>query len=356
IRMPYILDYNTEVQIYRHFVQHDIDQYFLPHVLNDFARVIIATRMNHESAGMKQWIPDSKAYRKICDENLLLLKMDIYTGYIPPWVLPADIKSFDAQKRRRIIDEGEIEGEHGISGRQSIQLFYDFFQRYRSQKPIRIEHLLNFFRHIPEAMRNLLPKNFLNALRNHYEYTILQEVKEALYDYNQERIDADIKNYLFALSFEPGTRVFNPYTQEEIEVSEQFYRAVEVYCCPSVNNDKEREKFRRDTQKQFLASKLALGKHRLANRFTELDLYKTFFQRYTNRLKEHVLDPLAENETFRMAIKEYGTKNFSTYDNRIQQDVNLLFLNLQDKFGYTIEGAQLICIHILDHDIIKKFS
>lgn len=52
IRIPYILDLNTEVKVYRSVFGKHIDGAFLPRVLHNFARVIISTRMSPRSEGM----------------------------------------------------------------------------------------------------------------------------------------------------------------------------------------------------------------------------------------------------------------------------------------------------------------
>jgi predicted Ser/Thr protein kinase len=84
IKIPYVMDLSTEVEIYRNIFGRHIDERFLPRVLHNFARVIISTRLNAKSDAMLEWISDPARYRLFCDENLQLLKMEIYTGYIPP--------------------------------------------------------------------------------------------------------------------------------------------------------------------------------------------------------------------------------------------------------------------------------
>ena len=123
ITIPYVMDLSTEVEIYRNIFGKHIDERFLPRVLHNFARVIISSRLNPKSEAMLEWISDPNKYRLYCDENLQLLKMEIYTGYIPAWLKEEDRKSLTAKRRRRIISESETEGEHGISGRDSIKIF-----------------------------------------------------------------------------------------------------------------------------------------------------------------------------------------------------------------------------------------
>ena len=73
-------------------------------------------------------------------------------------------------------------------------------------------------------------------------------------------------------------------------------------------------------------------------------------------LKENVLDPFLENKNFRLALKDYGSKSFKTYDRKIQNDVTSLIQNLETKFRYTEKGAREVCIYVVDNDLAKKFS
>ncbi|HSQ84077.1 MAG TPA: serine protein kinase PrkA, partial [Desulfobacterales bacterium] len=130
INIPYVLDLNTEVEIYRNIFGKHIDDNFLPRVLHNFARVIISSRLDVKSEALLEWIGDPNKYSRYCDENLQLLKMEIYTGYIPQWLSEEDQKKFTAKRRRKIIAESEFEGAHGFSGRDSIKIFNEFYSTY----------------------------------------------------------------------------------------------------------------------------------------------------------------------------------------------------------------------------------
>ena len=77
IKIPYVLDFRTEVEIYRSIFGKHIDNGFLPRVLHNFARVIISARLNSHSQAMRDWIGSTDRYRRYCDQNLHLLKMEI---------------------------------------------------------------------------------------------------------------------------------------------------------------------------------------------------------------------------------------------------------------------------------------
>ncbi|HEY6007405.1 MAG TPA: serine protein kinase PrkA, partial [Geobacteraceae bacterium] len=78
ISIPYIMDLNTEVEIYRNIFGRHIDTSFIPRVLHNFARVIISTRLSLRSEALLEWIGDPEKYARYCDWNLHLLKMEIY--------------------------------------------------------------------------------------------------------------------------------------------------------------------------------------------------------------------------------------------------------------------------------------
>ena len=77
VNIPYIMDFKTEVEIYRSVFGKQIEINFLPRVLNNFARVIVSSRLNMKSDALLEWISDPGKYRAYCDENLQLLKMEL---------------------------------------------------------------------------------------------------------------------------------------------------------------------------------------------------------------------------------------------------------------------------------------
>ena len=62
------------------------------------------------------------------------------------------------------------------------------------------------------------------------------------------------------------------------------------------------------------------------------------------------------NENFRRAIKDFDTEDFKAHDKRIKRDVKFLINNLVSKFGYSQQGADEICIYVIDNDLANKFK
>ena len=357
INIPYVMDLNTEVEIYRNIFGKHIDESFLPRVLHNFARVIISTRLNKKSEAMLDWIEKPERYRLYCDENLQLLKMEIYTGYIPKWLNGEDVKRLTAKRRRRIIAESETEGENGISGRDSIKIFNEFYSPFaKSNKMINMAQLCSFFTKARKELSEMIPDGFLDSLLRMYDYTILQEVKESLYYYNEEQISRDIQNYLFAVNFEPGSVETCTYTGMKLEISEEFFTGIEQRLFGPKASETERRSFRKDTQKEYASKTLTQEIMVEGKPITETNVYGALHERYVHNLKEKVLDPFLENENFRRAIKDYREEDFKAYDKKIREDVSYLIRNLCDNFNYTEMGAKEVCIYVIDSDLARKFS
>ncbi len=357
IKIPYVLDLNTEVEIYRNIFGRHIEEAFLPRVLHNFARAILASRLNIRSDALLEWIGDPSRYRLYCDENLQLLKMEIYTGYIPTWLSEEDRKRFTAKRRRKIIAESEFEGQKGFSGRDSIKIFNEFHSAYaREDRLINMSNLYTFFTVTRKDLGDGLPDGFLDSLVRLYDYTVLQEVKESLYYYNEEQISRDIRNYLFAVNFEPGSVETCRFTGEKLEITEAFFESIEHRFLGSDSDETRRRRFRGETQREY-ASRTLTQEIMLENKdITETALYEALFERYVYNIKEKVLDPFLENENFRKAIKDYKEEDFKTYDRRIRDDVTFLINNLGTKSQYSELGAKEVCIYVIDNDLARKFS
>jgi predicted Ser/Thr protein kinase len=354
IKIPYILDLKTEVEIYREIFGKHIDDNFLPRVLHNFARVIIATRLRTKSEAMLEWIGDPDKYELFCDRHLQLLKMEIFTGYIPKWLESEDVERFSAKRRKSIIAESEKDGWKGLSGRDSIRMFNEFYTSFaREDKLIDMSMLCRFFRKYCKEDKEILPMGFLDSLLRMYNYAVLQEVKEALYYYNEEQISRDIQNYMFAVSFDTGTRETCTFTGDILEITEEFFRRVETRLLVK---EADTHLFRHNVQKVYTTSALTQEILRDELDITETSLFSHLYERYVHNLKEKVLEPFLQNENFRMAVRDYDTADFKTYDRKIQEDITYMLENLERKYRYSKQGAKEICIYVIDNNLAKVFA
>jgi predicted Ser/Thr protein kinase len=357
INIPYVMDLNTEVEIYRNIFGKHIDSSFLPRVLHNFARVIISTRMNIKSDALLEWIGDPDKYRLYCDEHLQILKMEIYTGHIPEWLTEEDRKRLNAKRRKKIIAESEHEGDHGFSGRESIKIFSDFYAAYaRKDKMINMSHLSTFFLRWRKELKELIPDGFMESLVHNYDFVVLQEVKEALYYYNESQIERDILHYMFAVNFEPGAIEVCRFTGERLEITEEFLAGIEGRLLGQKADLEARLAFRQETQKEYTGQALTQEILVEGKRAQETELFQALHDRYVFNLKEKVLEPFLENANFRRAIKDFDTEAFKTYDKRIRDDVSFLINNLSsEKFKYTKQCAKEVCVYVIDNDLARKF-
>lgn len=351
----YVMEVPTEVRIYRDTFGDHIDVRFLPRVLENFARVIISSRMNIASKPLEEWMGDVKKYKKYCDEYGLLLRMEIYGGVIPQWLSDEDRKKFTAKVRRKMIAEAEKEGNNGFSGRESIKLFGDFFSRY-SGRPglINMGNVVDFFKHkIDKEIRNeRIPQNFINSLVNWYDYVVLDEVKKSLYFYNEKQISEDVLHYLCAVNYDLGNKVKCKFTGKEIEVTIDFLKLFGGFFIGREMNNEEALICARSVQQKYTE----IIAQEPGQEIIETELYKELFLAYVKNIKERIVQPFLKNDSFREAVKAFGGESFETFDTRLREHINYMIANLVEKFNYTEQGAKEICLYVIDRKLAEKFS
>ncbi|MBF0546675.1 MAG: serine protein kinase PrkA [Candidatus Riflebacteria bacterium] len=356
ILVPYVLDYNTEIHIYVNTFGEQIKLRFMPHVLENFAKTVISSRIKKESKAIKEWLKNDRIYEKYCDPDFFLLKMELYSGRIPDWLSKEDKDSLRSEVRRNILAESENEGHQGFSGRESIQLFNDFYTKYSKKRPITMQHINEFFMDDNKELKNEIPRDFLKHLTDLYDYEVLKEVKDSMYSYNEEEISKSILNYLVAITQNVGDLLKNPYlNNEELLVTEDFLDIAETYLMGYNAHISAKRKFREDAVNEYAAVTLAKEIMGEKKHVTETKQYIEMFQQFTKTAREKVLEPYSENSNFRCAIKEFATEEFNKYDSKIKERVQSLFRNLQEKYSYSTESVKSACLYVLDNDLVKKF-
>lgn len=352
IYIPYVLIPEVEVKIYYTIFGKHINSRFLPHVLESFARIIISSRMN-PCPVLSEWI-DLKKYKKYCDLSGFLLRMEIYAGKMPAWLSEEEKKNLTLAIKRKIIAHAEREGNKGLNGRDSISLFGDFFARWqKSRKLITIDNVADFFENkIDSEMKKKIPSGFVDSLVNWYDWLVLNEVKESLYFYNEQKISEDILHFLTAINYAPREKIRCFWTNKEIIVTIEFLKEMASRLTGKDHSQLQALEFAQNIQKKYTQI-VALGQ---AKEIKNSELYKKLFENYTKNLKQKVLQPLRQNPNFREAIKAYGTKEFEVFDARLREQVAFMISNLINKFGYTQSGAKEIAVYILDKGLDQKFS
>ena len=357
IDIPYVLDVNTEVKILIDIFGRHVEGSFLPMVLENFARIIICTRIGKKSAALEEWIKSPEKYKNYCDERLMLLKMELFSGAIPKWLDDQDTKALDKKMMKKIIAESEIYGKEGLSGRDSIKIFDQFYSQYaKEDRLINMPDLCTFFKKLDDQPKKIIPPGFLSSLLRMYDYSVLQQVKESLYYYNESQIGRDIKNYITAVTNEIDSEVRCIFTKDEIHVTEAFLESIENRLLSENVDANRRKEMRQDVLKEFTTLTLSHEIMIEDKPIHETRLFQNLYKRYVHNLKKRVLEPFIDNENFRNAIKDFDTEKFKTHDNRIKRDVQFLMDNLSKKFGYTEQGANEVCIYVIDNDLANKFK
>ncbi len=355
VNIPYILDYNTEVAIYKNKFGEDITKKFLPRVLENFAKIIVSTRLEQESPTIKKWLNPSK-YDKHLDRYQFLLKMDIYTGKVPTWLSEEDSKKFDRKIRKELVAESENEGKKGISGRQSLNVFNSFLGKFQKEdKLVTMDMVQTFFTEPNSDLDIGIAKDFIYKLIDMYDFNVLQEVKESIYYYNEEQISRDIMNYLFSINHEPGETITCSFTNDVIEVTNEYFADFEGLFLGSTSSAYQRRSFRMDVHKEYITKTLAQEMKLGGQEIAKTSQFQDLFNKYTRNLKENALVPYQGNDNFRRAIIDFASNDFRKYDKRMKRDIALLIDNLQQKFKYSEESAKQISIYVLDKKLVQKF-
>jgi predicted Ser/Thr protein kinase len=356
VNISYILDYTTEVDIYKNKFGREIEKYFLPQVLDNFAKIIISTRMNTDTTAIKKWIGEPDKYSQYLDKNLLLLKMDIYTGKIPSYLTEDDLKKFDRITRKEILTQSEEEGKKGISGRQSINIFSQFLAKFADDdKPITMEQVNKYFVNNEKLFKEI-PAGFLKSLTDMYDYYVLQEVKESIYYYNDNQIIRDIKNYLFAINYDIGDVKQSKETGDTIEIDEEYFKDIEVIFLGGIASENQRKEFRKNVQNEYITKTVAQDIRINNMKLEDSDQFKSLFEKYIRNLKEYALSPYENSDNLKRAILAYETESLNTYDERLKRSVTQLITNLQKKFKYSLEGAREVSLYVLDKALNKKYT
>ncbi|HNV71265.1 MAG TPA: serine protein kinase PrkA, partial [Candidatus Ozemobacteraceae bacterium] len=322
-----------------------------------FGRIIVSSRIKKDSKAIKDWIDDDDDYEKCCDPDFLLLKMELYSGRIPDWLTKTDRNNLKADVWKSILAEAETEGFEGFSGRESNQVFDEFYSKYSKKRPINMRHVAEFFNDDKKSYKDKLPRNFIKHLTDLYDFVVLKEVKDSMYDYNEDEISKTILNYLVAITANIGDVVKNPWNNgEEITVTADFLDIVETHLKDPDASQYAKERYRKEAVDEYASVTLAREIKTEGKKITETKQYLDMFAAFTKSARQRVLEPYIANSNFRLAIKEFGLEDFQKYDTKIRDKVQLLFHNLHIKYQYNQECARAACLYVLDNNLVEKFK
>ena len=356
LRLARIVDYQTEVKIYKKTFGEDISQRFHPGVLESFARYVVGTRLDDNHDAISAWITDASAYQHRCDKNFKILKMELYSGNKPRWLTKEDYKKFssDASVKRAVIEESAEEGLSGFSVRRSINELNELLGSQKNERQISIRDIYEYIveRFSDDDDVKDMPDDFLEALVRNYDYEVLDQMKDSLFSYNRAEMKKDIMDYLVAITSEKdGQEIISPLTGKRLRITEEYLAAKEAKIFgPGVERDERiRSMYRYRNMLARDIARLDLEDKKIADHITRTEFYKEIMEDYKSNAREHVLDELITNDSFKDAIENYDTDRFRIYDGALRENVTRLIENMVEKYGYTTEGAKDVCSYILDN-------
>jgi predicted Ser/Thr protein kinase len=356
INIPYILDFQTEVNIYKNkFGQNVIDS-FMPRVISNFSKIIISTRLNTASDILEKWLKKPDVYKSYVDKNLLLLKMELYTGKIPQWLFEEDVNSFNKQIRKTLITETKYEGQKGISGRQSLTIFNNFTSKYASNKQtISMKDIVYYFKN-DAILSETIPDDFIDSLNTLYEFNILEEVKESIYFYNKKKMMRDIKNYLFALNFNIGEQIHSHYTGDSFLLTDDYLINIETYLFGSDVSEQEKLKHRKEEHATYITHTLSQEIKNQDKLIDQTDQFNNLMKKYSDNLKKFAFAPYHRNDHFKRCIEAYNTPAFNQFENPLKKTVDRMVTNMVQKFGYTETSAIYIILYVIENNLEERFK
>lgn len=355
VNIPYILDYDAEVNVYRNKFD-DIESRFLPGVLDNFAKIIISSRMKKDSNTIKKWLKDISLYSKYNDKYFMLLKMQLYKGIVPNWLSEEDVKSFTKEVRKDILAESETEGISGISGRNSISIFNKLMSKFEDDEKLITMLDVNQFFNADDYLIKMIPDDIIPSLEAMYDFEVLQQIKDSIYYFNRNQIQKEILDYLYALNYDFGNTVVNTYTGKKILVSEELLTGFEAIILGASAGNEKFVSFRKDAQKEFITMTLAIEIKLQGKKIEETLQFQKLLEKYKRSIKENALSAYIDNDNFKRAIIDYKNSSFKNYPVKLKSDVERLIINLQDKYEYTEKGAKQVSIYAIDKKLWEKFG
>jgi hypothetical protein len=176
-----------------------------------------------------------------------------------------------------------------------------------------------------------------------------------MYYYSEKQISRDILNYLFAINFEPGATEKSVYTEDIIEITEEYFKNFEALFLGTLSSSEERKVFRKEIHNDYVTYTLSYEIKLLKKEIKDTKLYAALFEKYTRNLKENALANYSQNDNFRRALLDFGTTGYNSYDNLVKNTISRMVNNLKCKFSYNSEGARQMALYVIDKKLDKKY-
>jgi len=247
-------------------------------------------------------------------------------------------------------------------------LFSDFLQQFADEPFITMTMLRQFFAAQPEKIASTIPPGFIDDLTKIYEINILQEVREAMYEPNEQKIKNEIADYLFSLTLDEGEEFTSPYTGDQLKASEDWWKTIEVYLY---GKNAQYSSIRKDIRSEFVAKTVA-QEVKLQNKpLEETELFQKLYTSYVQNIQKNSLEPFVKNENYKRALQDFDKPEFSSYDEKIQKSITNLIRKLTSyyrsyyKERYNVQDlsdeeitrrALFIARYVIEKDLQVKYK
>ena len=125
-----------------------------------------------------------------------------------------------------------------------------------------------------------------------YDFNVLQEVKEAIYYYNEDQLRSEILDYLFAINSEPGVRKKCEYTENMVNITEDYLKGFESIFLGGVNTVEQHQTYRQGIQAEYVSKALAQEIRVEGKTIVNTGLFRRLFENTPKFLKKTHWHPI----------------------------------------------------------------
>jgi len=343
IRVPYLLNYKDEENIYREQIEGLSDKAtFEPHSLTALCLFAVMSRLR--SSQTKNF--DDKKLATIISNINPLEKSLFLADNIMPDRLDSESKQILLNGKEDVLGEFEFEnlyeGKFGISPRDMKKIIYKLSSRHKQvtfveiieylQKLITKKNDYDFLNMTPQADYHH-PARFIALIKDHCINLFDLELRESLGLVDERSYEDYIRRYIENVNaLLKGEKVKNTITGRFEPVDDYFIKEFE-------NNIGLKEKV--ETFRSHLIS--TLGAYYLDNPGAEIN-YDEVFPDLVTKLQESfrkeqkkVIENVAKNLVFFEA--EISEDDKTPLSQKHKDQIQVIVDNLQNKYGYSLNGA-----------------
>lgn len=346
IKVPYLLDYKNEVNIYKDQVK-GLETKFEPHALNALCIFSIMTRLrachekNYENSKLGEIAKSLNPFEKclLLSEGLLPERLDFESKQL----LKSELTSIEDE----YINENLYEGKFGLSPRDMKKLIYQITDRYEN---ITCENVLDFLSNLVNEKNNYdflnmnsqgdfhHPTRFIALLTEHILTKYDHELRDSLSLVDDRSYKDYIQKYIENInSLSKGDKIKNKFTGKFEECDEFFIKEFESNLELKENPE---------IYRSHLLSKL--GAWFLDNPKSKID-YVNVFPELLKQLQESfrgeqlkVISTISNNIVFYQSEQSEDSDKETPLSKENKELIQNVIDNLMKKYYYSKRGAMAL--------------